>query len=194
MAFDWALADGTLFQQSSDPGGAAGRMTSVPLCLNFIERLVLGRWSFELSAGPAYYLNEFNQDSAFGYSVVGMQPVPGRPDLPPVESYDALAVPLKIAKTSWNSWGADLGAGIHVRIAGPLALAGEARYFYSPDKTLRWSPQPGSYDGMFTPDFPAEPFGAAEIDDLGAAGQTFALKVNPSFFRFSLGVLLTFGR
>jgi hypothetical protein len=194
MDLRWTLSDGTLGQRTASPEGASGWMTTVPLCLNFVERLSFGRWRIEVSAGPAFYLHRLNAASAFGYSVAVEDPVPGRPDLPPVETIDALAVPLEIPVTSWTSWGADLGAGIRFQTGPRISLALEARYFYGPDKTLHWAPRPGAYDGLFTSAFPTEPFGPAEIDDLAAAGQSFALAVKPSFLQISFGVLFAFGR
>ena len=91
-----------------------GRMTTLPLSLDFVERFSIGRWRLELSAGPTYSFHRLDQESAFGYSVVKSVPAAGRPDLPPGESFDALAVPLKIPKTSWSSWGANAGAGVKV--------------------------------------------------------------------------------
>jgi len=194
MDFSWTLADGSLVHRSAAPAVAEGRMTTVPICLNFVERLVLGRWRLEVSAGPAYFFHTLSQDSAFGYSLVEVNMEGGRHDLPPIESYDAISVPLRIPRTTWNAWGANLGAGLHFQAGPLLAFAAEARYFSSPEKSLRWTPQTGLYDGMFTSDFPAEPFGAEEVGFLAEIGQTFALKVKPSFFQVSLGVLLTFGR
>jgi hypothetical protein len=194
LDFSWTLPDGSLDERSSGPAGAKGWMTSLPLSLNFVERLAFGRWRLDVSAGPTYYFHKFNQDSAFGYSVVRTSPVGGRLDLPPVETYDALAVPLKIPKTSWNSWGANIGAGVRFQASRFLAFAAEARYFYSPDKSLAWTPQTGFYDGMFTSDFPSVPFGDEDLSYLAENGKAFTMTVKPSFFQVSLGVLLTFGR
>ncbi len=194
MELGWTFPDGSTLRRSAAPASAAGRMTSVPVCLNFVERLVFGRWRIDVSAGPAFFFHELRQDSAFGYSVVAVSPAGGRPDLPPVEIYDAISVPLRIPRTSWNSWGLDAGAGLVFQAGARLAIAAEARYFSSPEKSLRWNALPGEYDGMFTSGFRGEPFGAGELASLTESGQTFALKVKPSFFQFSLGVLFTFGR
>jgi len=194
MEFGWTLADGSALQRSASLASAAGRMTSVPVCLNFVERLVFGRWRIDVSAGPAFFFHELRQDSAFGYSVVDVSPAGGRPDLPPDESYDAISVPLRIPRTSWSSWGWNAGAGLRFQAGARLAFAAEARCFSSPEKSLRWNALPGKYDGMFTSGFRGEPFGAEELASLTESGQTFALKVKPSFFLFSFGVLFTFGR
>ena len=194
LDFSWTPPDGSLEERSSWPAGASGRMTSIPLSLNFVERIVLGRWRLEVSGGPTYYFHTLSQDSVFGYSVVRTSPVAGRLDLPPAESYDALAISLKIPKTSWNSWGANIGAGFRFQAGPLLAFAAEARYFYSPDKSLAWTPQAGFYDGLFTSDFPGEPFGAEDVAYLAENGKAFSMKVKPSFFQVSLGALLTFGR
>lgn len=194
MDFSWTLPDGSLDERSSGPAGAKGWMTSLPLSLNFVERLAFGRWRLDVSAGPTYYFHEFNQDSAFGYSVVRSSPADGRLDLPPVETYDALAVPLKIPKTSWNSWGANIGMGVRFQATSFLAFAAEARYFHSPNKSLAWTQQTGFYDGLFTSDFPEEPFGTEDVAYLAENGKAFTMTVKPSFVQFSLGVLLTLGR
>lgn len=194
LDFSWTLPDGSLDERSSGPAGAKGWMTSLPLSLNFVERLAFGRWRLDVSAGPTYYFHKFNQDSAFGYSVVRTSPVDGRLDLPPAESYDALAISLKIPKTSWDSWGANIGAGVRFQATRFLAFAAEARYFHSPNKSLAWAPQTGFYDGLFTSDFPSEPFGAGDLAYLAENGKAFSMTVKPSFFQVSLGVLLTLGR
>jgi hypothetical protein len=194
MDFGWTFPDGSILKRNAAPASAAGRMTTVPVCLNFVERLVLGRWRLEVSAGPAFFVHELRQDSAFGYSVVDVSPAGGRPDFPPVETVDAISVPLRIPRTSWSSWGLDAGAGLVFQAGARLAFAAEARYFSSPEKSVRWNALPGAYDGMFTSGFRGEPFGAGDISSLAESGQTFALKVRPSFFLLSLGVLFTFGR
>jgi hypothetical protein len=194
MNVSWAFTNGTADSRAFDRSDESGRLTSASLCLNFVERLVFGRWRLQISAGPAYFLHELNGSSTFGYAVVKDSPVPKRPDIPPLESVDVLAVPLQLAKTTWNSWGADIGAGLHFQASPFLGFAAEARYFYVPEKTLGWTPQAGSYDGLFTAEFPGEPFGAADLDTLAGIGQRFELTVKPSHFQVTLGFLLTFGR
>jgi hypothetical protein len=194
MEFSWTLPDGSRDERASSPAGTEGVLTSIPLGFNFVERLTFGRWRLEASAGPTYCLHRFSQESAFGYAVVKSDPMIGRPDLAPAETYDALAVPLKIGRTTWRSWGANIGAGVHFQAWPLLAFAVEARYFHSPAKTLTWAPQTGSYDGLFTSEFPAEPFGAEDIASLEGNGRGFTLRVNPAVFRLSFGVLITFGR
>ncbi len=194
MSFSWTLPDGSTLGRTASPAAPPGRMTTVPVCFNFVERLTLGRWRLEISAGPATYFHVLNQDSAFGYSVVEVDVPRGRPDLPPSESYDAVSVPLRIPRTSWNAWGGDLGAGIRFQAAPWLALAAEARYFYCPDKALSWAPQTGTYAGMFSSDFPSVPFGSEDLQYFSEIGQTFELKVKPSFWQVSLGLLIALGR
>ena len=135
MDFSWTLPDGSLDERSSAPAGANGRMTSAPPqpqlrrapCLRPLAARRVGRPDVFFPLASTRIPPSATRSSR-------TNPVDGRPDLPPVETYDAIAVPLKIPKTSWNSWGANIGAGVRFQAGRLLAFAAEARYFAQPGK------------------------------------------------------------
>ena len=69
--------------------------------------------------------------------------------------------------------GARTSARVSVSRQRLLAFAAEARYFYSPEKTLSWVAATRILRRIFTSDFPAEPFGVEDLAYLAENGKAF---------------------
>ena len=100
---------------------------------------------------------------------------------------------IEIPSTTWTTIGANLGAGLDIETSPTTSLRVDVRYYYCPAKSLDWSFVQKTYDGMFYNDINDRPFGQADLDELAARGRAFALKVNPSFFQFSVGFVFRLG-
>ncbi|MCX6563458.1 MAG: hypothetical protein NTU60_07620 [Candidatus Aminicenantes bacterium] len=191
--FAWAWADGTGASKNMTWSGT-GRLTRVPVCLNMVFREESGPFTLEVSGGFAYYWNTLREGSMFGYGVTSISPVYQPPDWVMAQTVDALPVRLAIPSTSWTAAGADIGGSLNVRLAGPVGLKAEARYYYCPPKRFSWKPAFGSYDGMFGDAIKGELFTADDAAYLAGIGQMLDQKMDLSFVQFSLGVTFFFGR
>jgi len=191
--FAWTWTDGSGAAKSESWSGT-GRLTRVPVCLNLVWKQGAGLFTVEVSGGPACYWSELRQGSTFGYGVtrvsLGSQPPGGTM----TQAVDALAVPLTVPNTSWWSAGANIGGSLNVRLADFIGLKAEARYFYCPPKRVSWTPEAGTYDGMFGNGILAEPFTADDIAYLSGSGQKLEQKTDLSFVQFSLGMTFFLGR
>ena len=173
--------------------GGSGEITAVPLFLNLTARSRGEAVRAHVSGGLALFLNAFMAEVPSGIEAIepvwkagaGTPPVPVLAD----EKLDILQVPISIADTTWIAVGANLGAGLNIRIAENADLSVEARYFLCPTRTFAWAWTPGFYAGLdgriaewnFT------------TDAARAAGQkTSALRIDPSFFQISAGIRFYF--
>lgn len=191
--FAWAWADGTGASKSMTWSGT-GRLTRVPVCLNVVFREASGSFTLEVSGGFAYYWNTLREGSVFGYGVTSISPAYQPPDWVMAQTVDALPVRLAIPSTSWTAVGADIGGSLNVRLAGPVGLKAEARYYYCPPKRFSWKPAFEPYDGLFGGAIKGEPFTADDVAYLAGIGQMLDQKMDLSFVQFSLGITFYFGR
>ena len=191
--FAWAGADGTGASKSMTWSGT-GRLTRVPVCLNVVFREGSGSFTLEVSGGFSYYWNTLREGSVFGYGVTSISPAYQPPDWVTAQTVDALPVRLAIPSTSWTAVGADIGGSLNVRLAGPVGLKAEARYYYCPPKRFSWKPAFEPYDGLFGGAIKGEPFTADDVAYLAGIGQMLDQKMDLSFVQFSLGVTFFFGR
>jgi len=186
-----AFRDAPASRQVSWDG--SGENTAVPLFLNLTARSRGEAVRAHVSGGLALFLNAFMAEAPAGIEAIepvwkaggGTPPVPVLAD----EKLDILKVPISIADTTWIAVGANLGAGLDMRIAENISLSVEARSFLCPTKTFAWAWTPGVYHGLdgkiagwnFT------------ADAARAAGQkTSALRIDPSFFQISAGLRFYF--
>jgi len=189
----WSWTDGRSGAGTSTWSGG-GRLSRLPLSANIVLREGSGRFTVEFSGGPTYFWNEFSGEAAFAYGVTKISELPGSGGQSIAQAFDALPVRLRIPATKWRTLGADIGAGVHWRIVGGLGLEAEARYFYCPAKALSWNPVQATYAGLYSRDFPAEPFTSDDAVLLDMSGQTLGLKLEMSNLRASLGLTYSFGR
>jgi len=192
LDFAWRWADGTSGVKTTSLAGN-GSLTRLPVCLNIALREGAGRFSVEFSGGLTYFRNTFSENSAFGYGVTKIFPADQDPGGTLTQTVDALPVRLTVPATTWYVLGGNIGGSLNIRILDNLGLKAEARYFYCPPKNLSWTPIVSSYDGLYTGDFPAEPFTADDIAFLAQNGENFNLRLNLSFIQASLGIYFLFG-
>jgi opacity protein-like surface antigen len=170
-----------------------GSLTSMPLSLNLACRLGEESIKGVLSAGVSMFQNSIRADSTFGYGVDLIETVFVDPNYVVTQYVDALPVKIEIPDTKWTMIGANLGAGLDIETSPTTSLRVDVRYYFCPGKSINWNFVQGTYDGMFYNKIVDRPFGQAELDDLAARGRTLTMKINPSFFQFSVGFFLHFG-
>jgi hypothetical protein len=151
-----------------------GEITAVPLCLNVVGRVGTSGFQAFASGGIAYFLNSFLADSSAGAGTFIKLDFG-------TEMVTAFKVPVTVADTTWSSFGADIGGGFDVKIGETLALTAEARFFYCPARTLRWTWTDGVVDDLGQNIFSRE---SAQL----AGQRTTALHIHPSFFQISAGL------
>jgi outer membrane protein W len=192
LEFAWRWID-DVDNVKSHTWEGTGSLTSLPLCLNLAARL--GKTSVQgaFSGGLSLFLNTFKADSTFGYGVTLIEQVYVPPNMVTTQYLDALPVKLKIPSTSWTSWGANLGAGLDILAGRSTSIKVDVRYFFSFSKTLTWDYVFGNYNGIFFTKIAGYPFDEDDAALLAANGKTFTMKVNPSFFYFSVGVVFHLG-
>ncbi|NIM90110.1 MAG: hypothetical protein GTO17_04095 [Candidatus Aminicenantes bacterium] len=103
---------------------------------------------------------------------------------------DALKIPIRIDEESWTAFGGNIGGGIDYRFTESVGLILEARYFFCPTKTFEWKWQPGVYDSVNYEYFTGFNFTQADADFF--EDETSEVAVNPSFFQFSIGIIIFF--
>jgi hypothetical protein len=193
LNFGWTRPDGTRFEGTHN-GAGSGRLIHVPISLNVIFRSGQGRFGLEISGGVTSFWNTFRADASFGYSVTRLTTTYVAPNWELGENIDGLEVGLKIPNTRWQSWGANLGAALNLKLTSFARLEAEVRYFACPRKKLNWDFLLGNYDGLFFNDIRSEPFTDNDIEYLRQNGQTFELRLDPSFLQVTLGIIVLFGR
>ena len=160
-----------------------GKLTAIPLSINLAARLGKGKLEGFLSAGPAVFFNSFEATSTAGLSFL-IKYANNEWDI------DALPLSLEIAKTSWTSFGADVGGGIGLNLVSFLSLFAEARYLYSPKREFTWDWLTGYSTGirnvLVNVNVPSNAIGSAPEN-------TSVFVIDPSFFQVSLGVKLRMG-
>ena len=192
LDFAWRWADGTGDAKTTSWAGS-GRLTRLPVCLNIALREGAGRFTVEFSGGLTYFRNTFRENAAFGYGVTKIFSVDQGSGGTMTQAVDALPVRLTVPATTWYALGGNIGGSLNLRILDILGLKAEARYFYCPPKRLSWTPVVASYDGLYTVDFPAEPFTADDVSYLAQNGERFDLKLDLSIVQASLGIYFSFG-
>jgi opacity protein-like surface antigen len=189
VLFQWGWSDRRQFTENPEWSGT-GRLTSLPLSLNFVVRSEAERVKWSFSGGVTYFHNAFQSESFFGYGISALSG-DGR------EQYlDFLRVGLRIPKTSWASFGLNLGLGLNFKISGRMDIKTEARYFSCREKKFAWQFVKGFYDGIFFPYIKAIDFNDMDIELITEGPvpkMETSLKLNPSFFRLSIGFVVFWG-
>ncbi|MBN2199275.1 MAG: hypothetical protein JW747_05435 [Candidatus Aminicenantes bacterium] len=181
------FADSTRYADTYAFSGG-GRLSSVPLFLNFVVRYPSGIMDLHLSAGPALFLNTAKADAtgiygdSYWYQVLWII----------YEWIDFLPVAMEIPSTSWIGVGGNFGLGIDLNFSPMFAFFLEARAFLCGSKNLEWEYITGHYDGL-RGIFSDWEFGQSQVDYLIENSLTSPLKINPSFFFVSAGIKLRFG-
>jgi hypothetical protein len=191
--FGWIWSDGSSGQKKIDWSGAGG-LTSIPVSLDLAAKAGFGRLEAEFAGGVTYFRNTLNADSIFGYGVTKIFTTYVAPDWVAGQYLDALPVGLRIQDRTWSALGANIGGSLNFKLTKTIGLGAAARYFYCPRKNLNWDFVFGTYDGVFFEDIKDEPFTDNDAAYLVQNNHTFDLKVNPSFFQVSLGIVFSFGR
>jgi opacity protein-like surface antigen len=171
----------------------AGGITTIPLSFNLAARIGSGKVQGAISGGPTLFHHAFKADTLFGYGVTRIDTEVIDQNVSITQYVDGLDVKLTIPSTSWWALGFDLGAGLNIEVNEGLAIRLEARYFFSPSKTLTWQYVYGTYNGIFFGDIQGVPFGKAEADGLAASNKKFELTATPSYFQVGLGVVFRLG-
>jgi opacity protein-like surface antigen len=170
----------TIRHEASWPG--SGRLDSTRISLNVANRFSNLRRAWTLSGGLAAFRNTFSADSWFGFGVSKMS------DDGQFQLMDILKVGLRVPQTSWWALGADLGAGLTLKLSDRLGLKVEARGFYCPLKMMSWSFVQGSYDGVFYGQIRGEPFGADSVEFVTNAGTLSTFDIKASCLRLGIGL------
>ncbi len=188
-SFHWAWSDGRSFIKDATWSGT-GRLTSFPLSLNLVLRSEPGRSQWSLSGGVTYFHNAFRSESFFGYGISTLS------EDGQWQYLDFLRVGLRIPKTSWAVLGLNLGVGLSFKISDRIGIKAEARYFLCPEKKFTWEFVKGFYDGIFYPYIKNIDFGDGDIELITEGPNPKmapSLKLNPSFFRLSIGFAIFLG-
>ncbi len=185
--FNWKLAGQPAVEENHSWTGA-GRLSSLALSLDLVARLGLGPTDISISAGPSLSFNSFEAST---YAGLGASFIVEWWELV-AQFVDAFQVPLRIAGSSWTAIGANLGLSLGVRLAGPLSLTLDGRYYFCPAKELSWKWQTGSYTGLANPGGYFSNWELSEGDLAGPQAATSGLEVNPSRFVMAAGLRLRF--
>jgi len=186
-----AYAGGTQYYDEYGFAGG-GKLSSIPLFLNFVGRFPAGPMDVTVSAGPTLFLNKVEADATgifgqnfwlrFTYWWGSIT----------YEWLDFLPIAMEVPSTSWSGFGANFGLGIDFNISPMMAIFLDARYFLCGSKELPWDYITGNYDGLVG-NFTDWEFSQGEVDYLVENELTTPLKINPSFFAISGGFKLRFG-
>jgi hypothetical protein len=186
-----AYAGGTQYYDEYAFAGG-GKLSSIPLFLNFVGRFSAGMMDINVSAGPTLFLNKVEADATgiFGQNywirfVYWWGSIT-------YEWLDFLPVAMQVPSTSWSGFGANFGLGIDFNISPMMAVFLDVRYFLCGSKEFAWEYIPGYYDGLGG-NFTDWEFSQSEVDYLVENELTTPLKINPSFFAISGGFKVRFG-
>ncbi len=181
--FNWKLKGQPAVEESRAWPGT-GRLSSLPLSLDLVGRFGIGPVDLSASAGATLFLNSFDASSSAGlgasFLVVWWVWVD--------QYVDAFQVPLRIERTSWSALGGNFGLSLDVRVAGPLSVTLDGRYFLCPSKEFNWKWQAGTYTGLDNPKgyFSEWEFRDSDLADSQAA--TTRLRISPSFWAVTAGL------
>lgn len=181
--FQWKLKGQPAVEDSRAWPGS-GRLRTSPLSLDVVGRFSLGPVALSASGGATLFLNSFDASSfaGLGASFVDLWWVW-------IDQYvDAFQIPLRIERTSWSALGGNLGLSLDVRIAGPMSLTLDGRYFLCPSKDFAWTWRAGTYTGLNNPQgyFSEWEFSDSDLAESQAA--TTRLRINPSFWAVTAGL------
>ncbi len=188
-----AYGSGTWYSNEHAFSGG-GKLSTIPLFLNFVGHFSAGMMDINLSAGPTLFLNKaeadatglYGQSNSFWIYITGIGWVQ-------FDLLDFLPVAMEVPSTSWTGFGANIGLSVDFNISPQFAVFLDARYFLCGSKDLDWEYIPGIYDGLEGTLSDWE-FDQADVDYLVENELTTPLKINPSFFAVSGGVKIRFGR
>jgi opacity protein-like surface antigen len=159
-----------------------GKLRTIPLYLNIVGKFRMNLLDLYVSAGPTIYFNSFEANSYVGFGDTIYFLI-----WPYYYQYvDAFQIPVEIPKTSWTSFGGNIGAGFDFKVSPQIAIVVEGRYFIVPQKSLNWEWIPGTYTSVIYEQFEDWDYSA---DDLAPYEETMTTAdVKPSFFCFSVGI------
>lgn len=177
---------------ASEAFEGTGEITTIPVFVNIVNRFDIVRGSAGRNVkgyvyvGPALFFNSLVIDAFAGAAAVVQAVGPGGLlD----ERADAFKVPVAIEDKTWVAVGGNIGLGLDLQVAKPLALTVEGRFFYAPKKNLFWKWEPGVVNGLYgniaQTDFTAN-LAAANME------ATTSLTIKPSCFQFSTGIKIVF--
>jgi hypothetical protein len=181
MSAFWTWADRRFIQQDAAWPGT-GRLKTTKIALNIVNRFSNLRRAWTVSGGLTAFRNTFSAESWFGFGVSKMS------DDGQFQLMDILKVGLRVPETRWWALGADLGAGLTLKLSERLGLKLEVRGFYCPLKGVSWSFVQGRYDGVFYGQILGEPFGEDSVEFVTNAGTLSTFDVKPSSFRLGIGL------
>ncbi len=182
MWWSWTSTSSTYYAYDDildDPltfTGMDNYFQTIPLSLNFIGRFGTERFQGYFSAGPTLYMNKLFVESEIAYSLLG-----GNWGYFAV---DVIMVPTEI-RESWQSFGADFGAGFTFWLAPSFGIFFDGRYYLSGKKVFDWAYYEDTYDGLFG-NF-IYPFDSADIDYLYENELITGVEINPSFLQLAFG-------
>lgn len=175
-----------------------GKLSVIPLSLNLLGRYQRGNLGLFASGGATLFMNTFSANSFSGIGIASRYSgwYCYWSDVwwicyPYYYYYiDALKIPIRINEESWTAFGGNIGGGIDYKFTESVGIILEARYFFCPKKTFDWDWQAGVYDSVIYEYFTGVDFteALAELYE----EDTTAVTVNPSFFQFSIGIIIFF--
>jgi opacity protein-like surface antigen len=186
----WAFSSaGTDYGEQYEFSGE-GKLTTLPIFINLVGRFSRGLMDFNISGGPALYLNtaEATATGLYGDHLWWLTVYWWGTET--TELIDFFPLAMEIPSTRWTGFGFNAGGSVDFNVSPTMALFLEIRYFFSPPKNLSWRYIPGIYDGKRgkLPDWDIYPFQADYAGEI-----TTPYKANPSFFLFSAGIKIRFG-
>lgn len=187
FTFTHKWTTGSTVYDHSKTWGGDGKLSTIPLYLNLVGKFRTKIVDICLTAGPTMYFNSYEANSYVGfgdtlYFVIWPYAY---------QFVDAFQIPVEIPKTSWTSFGANLGIGFDFKVSPKVAIVLEGRYFLVPMKSLSWEWIPGTYDGVIYEQLTDWEYTAEDFQTYQA--KMTAAEVKPSFFSLSLGVKFAFG-
>ncbi len=163
-------------------------LTTIPVSLNVVAHFGEGPLQFFIEGGPTVFFNDAKIDSSIGYGVNWITYA-----YPYIYSnLDVLQIPMNAydttsGKSTWTSFGANVGGGITYMVSPSIGLNLEARYFFCPTRDLTWNLVAGTYNGYFGTST-GWTFGSDDIQYITSNGLIDTIKINPSFFQVLVGL------
>ena len=175
-----------------------GKLSVIPLSLNLLGRYQKGNLGLFASGGATLFMNTFSANTFSGIGIASRTSwIYCYWVWPYIYCYyiytyyiDALKIPIRINEESWTAFGGNIGGGIDYRFTESVGIILEARYFFCPEKTFDWDWQAGVYDSVIYEYFTGVNFTEAYAELYEE--DTTAVTVNPSFFQFSIGIIIFF--
>lgn len=182
--YRWTWSD-RLSSEESAAWHDTGRLTVIPLSLDFLAKKEIGRHEIFYSGGITLLINRFRTESSFGFGVSTF--ASGR------QYIDAFRVGLRIPETAWKALGGNIGFGLRAFISERLRLLIDARFLWVQRKSFSWDMILGTSEGIFFHELPFTPFGEEDAERLRNNNKISPLEVNPSSVQFTVGIVVLLG-